>query len=147
MANHSSLISRLPYFLPERKSGQEGWGGGQCSQPSFSKEIIRARQLSYRSVINVIKSLLGNDYALNLEVTSLPGFTKEKSSPFHCPTHPDSTSCETGRQSALLYVASLGKRTHVIWHPPVLPLEILSSSALLDVRRSNALDSGTGQHT
>lgn len=88
-------------------SSKESQGRKGCSQPSFSKEITKVRQCSYKSVINVIKSLLGNDYALNLEVTSLQGFAKGKSSPLHCLTHPDSTSCETSRQSALFHVASL----------------------------------------
>lgn len=37
-----------------------------------------------------------NDYALNLEVTSLQGSAKEKSSSSRYLINPDSTSCETG---------------------------------------------------
>lgn len=37
-----------------------------------------------------------NDYALNLEVTSLQGFAEEKSSSSHYLINPDGTSCETG---------------------------------------------------
>lgn len=105
-ANGKSFVSYLQatIFPAWRESqGRAGGVGDSVPNPSFSKEIIRVRQLSYRSVINVIKSLLGNDYALNLEVTPCRDSQRKNPHLFHCLTHPDSTSCETGRQSTLLY--------------------------------------------
>lgn len=54
-----------------------------------------------------LRTLIHISPVFQLEVTSLQGFAKGKSSPLHCLTHPDSTSCETSRQSALFHVASL----------------------------------------